>query len=295
MLLGGFFLYVSYYGCDQSQVQRELCGRSQAEAQQALWLNGLMRFPLVMLYCFVGVGIGVYAAGNESFVASLTGSSDSPNYNLAVPVYIINYMPVGIVGIALVALFAAAMSSLDSVINSLSATTMEDFVRRFHSEDNWSDARELLYSRGLTVVWGVITLWMAFHVDDIASTVLVAINKIGSLINGPVLGVFTLGLLTTRATGPGACVGLLAGFLLNLGCWQFLPDVSWLWWNVFGFITTVVVGLLVSSLGSRAAPIADLVWSLPGLVSLGFDGSWRNRYLTLGLWFLLLTGVLLAI
>jgi hypothetical protein len=61
MLLGGFFLYVSYYGCDQSQVQRELCARNQDESQQALLLNGLFRFPLVMLYCLVGVGIGVYA------------------------------------------------------------------------------------------------------------------------------------------------------------------------------------------------------------------------------------------
>jgi len=295
MLFGGFFLYVSYYGCDQSQVQRELCARSQAEVQQALWLNGLMRFPLVLLYCFVGVGIGVYAAGNEAFVASLAVAGDSPNYNLAVPVYIIEYMPVGIVGIALVALFAAAMSSLDSVINSLSATTMEDFVRRFHAEDKWNDARELLYSRGLTVAWGVITLWMAFHVDDIATTVLVAINKIGSLINGPVLGVFTMGLLTTRATGPGACIGLLAGFLLNLGFWQFLPEISWLWWNVFGFVTTVVVGLLVSSLRRQARPGEDLVWSLSGLTSLGFDGDWRIRYLTLGIWFLLLTGALLII
>ena len=295
MLFGGFFLYVSYYGCDQSQVQRELCARSQAEVQQALWLNGLMRFPLVLLYCFVGVGIGVYAAGNEAFVASLAVAGDSPNYNLAVPVYIIEHMPVGIVGIALVALFAAAMSSLDSVINSLSATTMEDFVRRFHAEGNWSDARELLYSRGLTVAWGVITLWMAFHVGDIASTVLVAINKIGSLINGPVLGVFTMGLLTTRATGPGACIGLLAGFLLNLGFWQFLPEISWLWWNVFGFVTTIVIGLLVSSLCRQARPGEDLVWSLPGLTSLGFDGAWRIRYLTLGIWFLFLTGTLLTI
>ena len=120
---------------------------------------------------------------------------------------------------------------------------------------------------------------MAFHVDDIASTVLVAINKIGSLINGPVLGVFIMGLLTTRATGPGACIGLLAGFLLNLGFWQFLPEISWLWWNVFGFVTTVVVGLLVSSLRRQARPCEDLVWSLSGLTSLGFDGAWRNLYL----------------
>ena len=111
---------------------------------------------------------------------------------------------VSVVGLALVALFAAAMSSLDSVINSLSATTMEDFVRRFHSGGKWSDTRELLYSRLLTVAWGAVTLSMAFYVGDIADTVLVTINKIGSLINGPVLGVFVLGILTRRCNGLGA-------------------------------------------------------------------------------------------
>ena len=209
----------------------------QAEVQQALWLNGLMRFPLVLPTASSALAL-VSMLYNEAFVTSLAGAGGSPNYNLAVPVYIIEHMPVGIVDIALVALFAAAMSSLDLVINSLSATTMEDFVRRFHAEDEWNDARELLYSRGLTVAWGVITLWMAFHVDDIASTVLVAINKIGSLINGPVLGVFIMGLLTTRATGP--CLYWAAGGfpaeprILAVSARNLLALVERLWFRCNG-------------------------------------------------------------
>ena len=293
MLFGGLFLYVSYYGCDQSQVQRELCARNQDESQQALWLNGIFRFPLVLLYCLVGVGIGVYAANFPSLLDALPMNGDTPNYNLAVPLFIINQLPVGVVGLALVALFAAAMSSLDSVINSLSATTMEDFVRRFHTADEWSDAKELLYSRGLTVAWGILTLWLAFHVDDIASTVLVAINKIGSLINGPVLGVFALGILTRRTVGTGACFGLVAGFLLNLFFWQFMPLVSWLWWNVFGFAMTVVSGYLVSLLLPALTADENLTWSVARYRGFGFAINWIPRYGLLVGWFLLLFLVLL--
>ncbi len=136
MLLGGIFLYVSYYGCDQSQVQRELCARTVDDGNRALFINGLLRFPLVLLYCLIGAGLAVYAAAEPAFLGGLPRNGDAPNYNLAVPLYMLQNLPQGVVGLALVALFAAAMSSLDSVINSLSATTMEDFVRRLHSGDD---------------------------------------------------------------------------------------------------------------------------------------------------------------
>jgi SSS family solute:Na+ symporter len=292
MLLGGLFLYVSYYGCDQSQVQRELSARDVDAANSAMLINGLLRFPLVLLYCLVGVGIAAYAISEPAFIESLPNGSGSPNYNLAVPLYMIQQLPSGVVGLGLVALFAAAMSSLDSVINSLSATTMEDFVRRFHSGNNWSDRKELIYSRLLTVIWGVLTLWFAFHVGDIAESVLVAINKIGSLINGPVLGVFALGLLTQRTTAFGANLGLLAGFVLNLCCWQFVPEISWLWWNVFGFLATLIVGYAVSLLMQRQTISAELLWSPARYRDFGFKKNWLPGYALLLVWFVCLLGLL---
>ena len=277
MLFGGFFLYVSYYGCDQSQVQRELCAKSVDESKHSLFLNGLLRFPLVLLYCLVGVGIGAYAVSHPEFISLLPKDEGQPNYNLVVPAYILQNLPVGLVGLSLVALFAAAMSSLDSVLNSLSASTMEDFVQRFH-KGAWNDQKELWISRIVTVCWGSLAITFSFFVGDIAETVIVAINKIGSLINGPVLGVFALGLLTKRAEGRGAISGLIAGFLLNLLCWLFLPQVSWLWWNVLGFALCYIVGLSVSSMlpttptrGSPSAgPLQFLNWP-----------QWRLRYLGL--------------
>lgn len=246
MLFGGFFLYVSYYGCDQSQVQRTLCARTLQESQQALLLNGLLRFPLVLLYCLVGVGIGSYALQSPDFIAALPLNGNQPNYNLVVPQFILEKLPVGMVGLALVALFAAAMSSLDSVLNSLSASTMEDFVRRFHQGPAWSDRQELWISRLITLCWGAVAITFSFFVGDIATSVLEAINKIGSLINGPVLGVFLLGLLTRRSTGTGATAGLMVGFMFNAACWVYLPSLSWLWWNVFGLAICMSVGYAVS-------------------------------------------------
>ena len=182
------------------------------------------------------------------------------------------------------------MSSLDSVINSLSATTMEDFIKRHPRGRKWVLQRELLVSRMLTVFWGMLALVISFFVDDIATTVLVAINKIGSLINGPVLGVFMLGILTKRANGSGACVGLLFGFITNICFWLYFPSISWLWWNVIGFIVTFGCGQLVSCYcGSRSFPI-ELLWSINNLKRLGIRWSDRWKGFMLMAWFFLILG-----
>ncbi|RLP53288.1 MAG: sodium:proline symporter [Ketobacter sp.] len=301
MLLGGFFLYVSYYGCDQSQAQRVLSAHSVEEANQALFLNGLLRFPVVALYCFVGVGMGVYAANQADFLSTLPQNNGQANVNLAVPVYMIQQLPVGLVGLALVALFAAAMSSLDSVLNSLSASTMEDFVGRF-KKTRWTDTAELFTSRVLTLFWGSVTLTLAFFVDDIAPTVLETINKIGSLINGPVLAVFTLGVLTRWCHSLAAIAGLLCGFLFNIYLWLGHPGISWLWWNLIGFAVAVLVAALVSAVCSPTAeealsePDDDLLlWSLPRLRQLLSQTAWKSMSFILLGWFLVLLVVLMCL
>ncbi len=298
MLLGGLFLYVSYYGCDQSQVQRQLSSRNIDGTNNALFINGVLRFPLVLLYCLVGVGIAVYVGNNPGFIEALPLRGEAREYNLAVPLYMINALPVGLVGLSLVALFAAAMSSLDSVLNSLSATTMEDFVRRYY-RGTWSPRRELVTSRVLTAAWGCITLGMAFFVGDIAPTVLEAINKIGSLANGPILGVFTLGLLTRRVGGIHAIAGLLLGIAGNGFCWVYLPEVSWLWWNVFGFFVTFFVAYLLSiAAGSAKRPDAaeDLYESgIRRVLAEEARVNWYRRSAWLALWFAFLLVVLAGI
>lgn len=304
MLIGGLFLYLSYYGCDQSQVQRTLSTSGIDASNQALFLNGLLRFPLVLLYCLVGVGIAVFASQNPGFLADLPAPNGAPEYNLAVPLYMINNLPAGIVGLSMVALFAAAMSSLDSVLNSLSATTMEDFVRRFHAEANgsaWSAHRELVYSRVITAVWGLITLVMAFFVGNIATTVLEAINQIGSMANGSILGVFALGMFTRRARGSGAIAGLVLGIAVNAYLWAFAPLISWLWWNVIGFVVTFAVGWIMGSLpgipGNRVEyekklDPETLESSVKGYLAAESTIDWRLRSALLVVWFAALLALL---
>ncbi|MEM9254166.1 MAG: sodium:solute symporter [Pseudomonadota bacterium] len=299
MLFGGLFLYVSYYGCDQSQVQRQLSSRSIDGTNNALLINGLFRFPLVLLYCMVGVGIAVYASNHPEFIDGLPAKGEGREYNLAVPLYMLNALPIGVVGLCMVALFAAAMSSLDSVLNSLSATTMEDFARRF-SQRGWTDKQELWISRLLTAVWGGITVTMAFYVGDIAPTVLEAINKIGSLANGPILAVFALGFLTERVSGPHAITGLLAGIALNAMCWLFLPGLSWLWWNVFGAALTfcVAVGLswmMPSGMGQRVVLKDLLERGVQQVLLTEARVNWYRRSVWLMLWFLTLLLLLVAL
>ncbi|MCB1670394.1 MAG: sodium:solute symporter [Gammaproteobacteria bacterium] len=302
MLIGGVFLYLSYYGCDQSQVQRTLSTKGIDGSNQALFLNGLLRFPLVLLYCLVGVGIAGYAAATPGFIESLPASGGEPEYNLAVPMYMINALPPGLVGLSMVALFAAAMSSLDSVLNSLSATTMEDFVRRYHQHRGrpWSEHRELVLSRVITSIWGIITLIMAFFVGDIATTVLEAINQIGSMANGSILAVFALGLLTTRTHGSGAIAGLILGIAINGLLWLFVPSVSWLWWNVIGFLVTFGTGIL---LGTFYRPSSQQLYvdglqretlerSVTEYLNTEASIDWRKRSGVLLIWFVLLLSVL---
>ena len=293
MLIGGFFLYVAYYGCDQSQVQRQLCAASQDDSQKVLLINGLLRFPLVLLYCLIGAGLAVYAGAHPDFLPSLPVVNEAPNFNMALPALLTRELPVGLVGLAVVALLAAAMSSLDSVINSLSATTLKDFIKPWMGDRIDTPAQELLWGRALTVAWGMFALITAFFVDDIASTVLVAVNKIGSLINGPILGVFLLGLLTHRATGPGARAGFVAGLSVNVVLWVALPSVSWLWWNVIGLGATMAVGLIFSRDANSASVSPDLIWSPRAYQEVGFSRSWTPAYVALFAWTLMLFAVLL--
>ena len=294
MLIGGTFLYISYYGCDQSQVQREFCAKNQNEGQKVFFYNGLLRFPLVVLYCFIGVGLAAYSQINSDFIKSIPLHNDSPNYNLALPIFLIQNLPVGIVGLTLVALFSAAMSSIDSVINSLSATTMEDFLRRFNKQ-KWSLKKELLISRIITLFWGVILIFLTFHVDDISNNVLVAINKVSSLINGPVLGVFIVGLINNKANGTNICISFFLGILSNIICWIFFKEISWLWWNVSGFMVCLVFSNILSLFIIPKKNKKIFNWSFLSLKNMGLNTIWIIRYGSLFLYFVVMFSLLYKI
>ncbi len=243
MLLGGFFLYVSYYGCDQSQAQRLLATRDNRGASRSLLVNGIIRFPVVLTYCAVGLLLIPFLHGNPEFSAKLAGKP--PDY--VIPYFFNDYVPPGLLGLMVAGIFAASMSSLDSAINSLSAATWDDFlVRGLPSLETIPNLRKVLYSRIITVAWGGLTTGAALYMAGGAETVIELVNKIGSAFYGPIAGVFLLGVMSRRAGQRAALAGLAAGVTVNLLLWLKFTSVSWLWWNLFGFGATMAAGLLAA-------------------------------------------------
>ncbi|MHA2055827.1 MAG: sodium:solute symporter family transporter, partial [Candidatus Hodarchaeales archaeon] len=144
MVFGGFFLYASYYGCDQSQVQRELSVGGLDDVRKSLMVNALGRFPLVLLYSLMGVFVGAVIIQPDALVriASVMGIEQnsvssilSTDPDRMLPMFILSYLPHGIIGFIFVAIMAALMSSLDSGLNSLSAVTMKDFYQKYLKPD----------------------------------------------------------------------------------------------------------------------------------------------------------------
>ncbi len=286
MLLGGLFLYLSYYGCDQTQAQRELSTRSVDDTRQALFLDGILRFPLVVSYCFLGVCLGAYAVVHPGFVAGLPlNESGTANYNLAVPIFVLQNFPHGLIGLVMVGLVAAAMSSLDSTLNALSALSMQDLVGGFVKRE-FSHRTEILLSKMLTVCWGVVCLTFSFYVGNVSQTIIESVNKIGSLINGPLLAVFLMGMLTHRVNGQGALLGLVTGFSGNLWLWRYAPNISWLWWNVIGFFLAYAVGYVMSLVfpAPAAARLSGTLYRRDELQRSAPRRNWRPHYVILALY-----------
>lgn len=240
MLFGGFVLYVSYYVCDQSQAQRILSARNEGDVRRLLFANGLMRFPIVLLYCFAGLVIGASFLNDPALMAKVP--PDKPDYMM--PIYIVERLPNGVIGLLIVAMLSAAMSSLSSAVNSLAAATAKDLAALGIVPSDPDS--EIQMARILSVTWGVLILFLSFFAGSIAPTVIEAINKVGSALYGPILGVFLLAILQSRRAEIAANIGLLSGLAFNMYCWLFVPDLFWMWWNVFGLAITLVIGTATS-------------------------------------------------
>jgi len=307
MLFGGFFLYVSYYGCNQTQVQRQLSTENIDDTNMALFLNGMLRFPVVLGYCFLGVAIGAFAVIHTDFISTLPtreiiagGITKSvPNFNAAVPIFVLSYLPHGVIGLIIIGLFAAAMSSLDSTLNSLSAVTVRDIFDRYLTGEKTHTAKHKLWiSKGVTVFWGVICITFSFFVGNISDSIIVSINKIGSLANGPILAAFLLAILTKRANDFGTVTGIVAGFVVNLALWLYVPGVSWLWWNVIGCVVTFGVGYLASLAFPQVdfETVKNLIWQKNiSRDSFNYQKNWNVFYAILVIWFVVILGVIAVI
>lgn len=240
MLFGGVVLYASYYGCDQSEAQRALSSHSIKDLKKMMLAVAFLRFPVTLIYCAAGLVIGALVISTPALQAQIPAGE--PDWMM--PIFIINYLPAGIVGILIVAILAAAMSSLSSAINSLAAVTTEDICRITGAKPN--DEIYLRRARIAGLVWGLITLVLSLYAGHIAPTVIEAINKIGSVFYGPVLATFLVGIHSRKVSPVAANIGLLAGVTTNVFFWLSDNPLFWFWWNLIGLVITMSVAFVLS-------------------------------------------------
>lgn len=239
-ILGGFFMHAAYFGTDQSQIQRVLTSKSLKESKMSLLVSGLFMFPQMLLFLFIGVLL--YAFYQHA------GDPGIENLNELFPMFVVEYLPVGITGLIIAGVFAAAMSSLDSALNSLSAVSIRDFYAKF-MKPNASEQHYLKASRWATVLWGLYATIFAFFAGNLGPVIEV-VNRIGSYFYGALLGVFLLAIFVRRANGTGAFAGVIAGMLAVWAVTVF-ADISFLYNNLVGAVVAVGVGYAVSLIGKK--------------------------------------------
>ena len=243
-LIGGALLSTATHGTDQLMVQRYLSSRSPREARLALLTSGVLVFAQFALFLIIGLMLYVFYSGPAaSELAGITLNGQIQTDRL-IPHFIVTRLPSGLVGLVLASVFAAAMSTLSSSLNSSSATALVDFYLPW-SGGQRSATHYLRVSRLLTAVWGGVQIVIALAAIRLSSNVVDEVLGIASFTNGIILGVFLLGTLTQRVGQRAALVGIVAG-VLTVGGLRVLTMVSWQWYVLVGAAATFAAGLSAS-------------------------------------------------
>jgi len=162
--------------------------------------------------------------------------------------FVIRHLPAGIVGLIIAAVFAAAMSTISAELNSLATATTVDHYKRY-IRPRADDRQSTRVAQIATAFWGVYATVFASFAGQLGSLI-EAVNMVGSLFYGAMLGVFALAFGSKRCTGAGAFVGVLAG-LAAVAYTRMFSEITFLWFNVIGCAVTVVVGLALSGRGNE--------------------------------------------
>ncbi|MCP4896306.1 MAG: sodium:solute symporter, partial [bacterium] len=325
-LIGGTFLALSYFGTDQSQVQRYLSGRSIAESRFGLLANGVLKIPMQFCILFIGAMIFVFyqfvtpplffnpvetanvkkseysqpyeqletqfeqlhhekQAHIRSMLAAMEGgsdgdlqqaletleqsrsqeddlrqeaaslieasdpSADSNDINYIFLTFVINYLPVGLVGLILAAILSASMSSTAAELNALASVSVIDIYRRIFKKDA-SDSHYLNVSKIISVFWGMYAIGFALFANSLGSLI-EAVNILGSLFYGSILGIFLIAFSFKKIGGDATFVAAIVAECFVLGCF-FFSDIPYLWFNVIGCLVLIVVAHVLNPLLSVA-------------------------------------------
>jgi SSS family solute:Na+ symporter len=323
--VAALFLFCSYFGTDQSQVQRFLTARSVNEARHSLLMSAYWKIPLQAVVLLLGIFVfvfyifnqppllfssvqqqrllegpraGEYAtlqaefegafegrrvaasalalarAGSDpaligaadgafrdreaavqrlrsqaaAMVRDTTGDNTFTDVNYIIPTFILTRLPIGLVGLLILAIILAATDTIAGELNSLSTASVIDFYKRWFRTTG-SDAHYLAVSKAATGFWGLFACAVAVWAAELGSLIEV-VNRFGSFFYGSILGVFILAIAFRSATGNGAFVGLIAG-MASVAWFASFTRVAFLWHNVIGAVAVLVVGLIVSALDPR--------------------------------------------
>jgi Na+/proline symporter len=323
-LIGGTFLALSYFGTDQSQVQRYLSGRSIAESRLGLLANGMLKIPMQFCILFIGAMIFVFYqfvtpplffnpvesaavrngaqatayenlesefeqlhdekqvqiremlsaldGGEESEIkraqATLEGSksqeqqlrreaasliaisdpgADTNDINYIFLSFVINYLPVGLVGLILAAILSASMSSTAAELNALASVSVIDIYRRVFRPDE-SDHHYLTVTKIISVFWGAYAIGFAMFANSLGSLI-EAVNILGSLFYGSILGIFLIAFSFKKIGGDATFIAAIIAEALVLACF-FFTEIPYLWFNVIGCVVLIAVAFVLNPLFS---------------------------------------------
>jgi solute:Na+ symporter, SSS family len=240
-LIGGCFLTMSTHGTDQYLVQRYLCTDRPRKAVIALLTSGAIVLGQFIGFLFIGVLLfAFYHPFTDSAYLTATPAFPFAAGDRVFPDFITKYMPSGLAGLVVAAIFAAAMSSS---LNSIAATAVNDLYKPIRPQR--SDEHYLKVSHLMTLVWGVVQIGVALAVRNQAGSALSNALSVASLINGPILGVFLVGTFLRRVSQPPALIGMLASCGVML--YVFLQTtIAWTWYVFLGSVVTFVVAWLTS-------------------------------------------------
>ncbi len=241
-LIGGVFLSLGSHGVDQLIVQRYLCARKLADAQRALCASGFVVVVQFALFLLIGVGLFAFY---ELFPPELAFERTDRVFAR----FILDEMPVGVLGLLLGAIFAAAMSTLSSSLNSCATAAANDLYLP------WAGARatperQLRMTRTLTAVFGLVQIGVGIAGQWVTGAVVSSILGVAAFTTGIVLGVFFLGIFAPRVGQRAALAGLVLG--LAFMTWVFFATpLAWPWYALVGSLGTVAAGLAASLVWPR--------------------------------------------
>ena len=308
-LIGGLFLMLGYFGCDQSQVQRFLTAKSVDEGRTSLLMSAFLKIPMQFFILLIGILVFVFYQFNtppivfnvnevakasqdtrfqaiernyeaahaarreaaiefsdpnvpnarEAYIAAdkkfnesrkealtfirETSDKNFNDVNYVFPTFVLENMPMGVIGLIIAAIFAAAMSSISAELNALATATTIDFYRRLFAPEA-TDGHYVAVGRISTFIWGIFACIVAIFATNLGSLIEV-VNKFGSFFYGSLLGVFVLAFAVRRARARGAFFGLLFG-ITSVWIASNYTNIEFLWFNVIGCLVTVIVGYLIS-------------------------------------------------